>query len=124
MSTLKTGGLHADAIILATPTHTHVELAKELIGSGLAVLIEKPLAVTGVEGRNLLKACLADQNGVYMVGHHRRHNCYVMAIKEVLDEKQLGTVVAVNGGEIALHSSTEYLCRPLTIVRSLGDAQI
>lgn len=95
----KSGDVKADAIILATPTHTHIPMAKSLVGSGLTVLIEKPLAPTGDEGRKFLEICRADTRGTYMVGHHRRHNCYVKAVKDVLDKKELGRVVAINGGK-------------------------
>jgi len=95
----KSGELRANGIILATPTHTHTAMAKLFVGSGLAVFIEKPLAPTGEEGRQFLEISKADSHSVYMVGHHRRHNCFVRAIKDVLEKKQLGRVVAVNGGE-------------------------
>lgn len=74
-------------------------MAKSLVGSGLAVFIEKPLSPTGDEGRQFLEICKTDTSGVYMVGHHRRHNCYVKAIKDVLGKNELGRVVGVNGGE-------------------------
>ena len=74
-------------------------MAECLVGTGLTVLIEKPLAPTGDEGRRFLEICKADTKGTYMVGHHRRHNCYVRAIKDVLDKKELGRIVAVNGGK-------------------------
>jgi hypothetical protein len=121
----KSGDLEANAIILATPTHTHIPMAKVLVGSSLAVFIEKPLAPTGAEGRQFLEICKADARGVYMVGHHRRHNCYVRAIKDVLDRKDLGRVVAVNGGE----TNAAYPCGIgstafLIFDSSLGAAQI
>ncbi len=94
----KAGTVKADAIILATPTHTHVPLTKELLGTGLAVLIEKPVATSAAEGRDLLRACQDDHNGVYMVGHHRRHHAQVRAVKHTVDSGVLGTVMAVNGG--------------------------
>lgn len=99
MSAHKAGDTKADAVILATPTHTHIPMAECLVGTGLTVLIEKPLAPTGDEGRRFLEICKADTKGTYMVGHHRRHNCYVRAIKDVLDKKELGRIVAVNGGK-------------------------
>ena len=95
----KSGNLAVDAVILATPTQTHVTLAQSFVGSGLSLLIEKPLSATGRDGKNLLALSKQDTRGVYMVGHHRRHNAYVKAIKDVLDKKKLGNIVAVNGGE-------------------------
>lgn len=94
------GEVAVDALILATPTHTHISMASELLGSSLSVLIEKPLSSTGAEGRQYLEASRAGSKGVYMVGHHRRHNCYVRAIKDVLEKQELGRIIAVNGGEM------------------------
>ena len=36
--------LHADFAIVATPTHTHVEVAQPLLDAGIPCLVEKPLA--------------------------------------------------------------------------------
>jgi predicted dehydrogenase len=95
----KSGDLAVDAIILATPTQTHVTLAQSLAENGLSLLIEKPLSATGRDGKSLLALSKQDARSVYMVGHHRRHNAYVKAVKHVLDKKKLGDIVAVNGGE-------------------------
>ena len=62
-------------------------------------LIEKPLSAAGKDGKTLLALAKQDTKGAYMVGHHRRHNAYVEAVKHVLDDKKLGDIVAVNGGK-------------------------
>jgi predicted dehydrogenase len=116
----KLGDLAVDGVILATPTQTHVPLAQSFVGSGLSILIEKPLSATGADGKSLLAFSKQDTKGVYMVGHHRRHNAYVKAVKEVLDKKQLGDVVAVNGGELR-HSIHSYIA--LINSDSLGNAK-
>ena len=92
------GNSAAQAIILATPTHTHVPQAKRLLELDLGILVEKPVAVTGESGRELLAASKARENSPVMVGHHRRHNCYVRAIKKVIEDGKLGKIIAVNGG--------------------------
>jgi predicted dehydrogenase len=94
----KVGRSVAEAIILATPTHTHVPLARKLLEHNIAILIEKPVAVTGQDGRELIAACQSHESSVVMVGHHRRHNCYVRAIKKVVEGGKLGKIMAVNGG--------------------------
>ncbi len=45
-----------DAVTIATPPHTHCELALEAISAGTHVLCEKPLARDRVEARRMLEA--------------------------------------------------------------------
>ena len=43
-----------DAVIIATPTDTHAEVAAECLHAGVHVLLEKPMAASPVEGEALL----------------------------------------------------------------------
>ncbi|KIX95965.1 uncharacterized protein Z520_08220 [Fonsecaea multimorphosa CBS 102226] len=99
LASLRAGEILADAVILATPNNTHAPLATKLVVAGLAVLVEKPFTATGAEGRELLKARSEAPSGkaVVMVGHHRRHNPYTIAVKQAIDEGRLGRIVAING---------------------------
>jgi predicted dehydrogenase len=45
-----------DAVTIATPPHTHAELALEAIGAGRHILCEKPFARDTAEGRTVLGA--------------------------------------------------------------------
>ena len=98
LKSVKSGGCSADAVILATPTHTHASLAKDLVAEGLAVLVEKPFAVNSAEGRELLESYSSKKKALIMVGHHRRHNLYAVTVKNIVKAGQLGKIVAVNGG--------------------------
>ena len=100
------GDLKVNAVILATPTQTHVSLAQLFADSGISLLIEKPLSGTGQDGKSLLALSKQDTKGVYLVGHHRRHNSYVKAVKDVLSNNKLGKVTAVNGGESKIRASS------------------
>ena len=62
-----------DALIVATPTTAHHDLALAAIERGVPVLIEKPLARTVEEGLELVRA--AERAGVLLqVGHIERFN--------------------------------------------------
>ena len=98
-------------MILATPTHTHASLAKVIVNEGLSVLVEKPLASNSVEGRDLLRSYHSGKRGLIMVGHHRRHNSYAIAVRDAIKEGQLGTIVAVNG-IWAMRKPKEYFAIP------------
>ena len=71
-----------DAVTIATPTVTHLELAKIFIENKVAVMIEKPLAVNVKEGREIVE--LAKKNEVVVaVGHSERCNPVVQAMKRL-----------------------------------------
>jgi predicted dehydrogenase len=62
-----------DCVSVATPTATHREVAAAAIARGVHVLVEKPLAASLVDARELVRA--ADERGVLLfVGHLERFN--------------------------------------------------
>src|ERR1700730_11521651 len=69
-----------DAVTIAAPTHLHHEIALACIARGIHVLVEKPIASSVEEGREVVAA--AARAGVtLMVGHVERFNPAVAAIK-------------------------------------------
>jgi len=71
-----------DAVTIATPTVTHLKLAKIFIKKQIAVLIEKPLAANVREGRKIV--AIAKKHGtVVAVGHSERCNPVAQAIKRL-----------------------------------------
>jgi predicted dehydrogenase len=63
----------ADAIVVATPTVSHAEIAHFLLDRGRDVLIEKPMTVTLEEADELLAISRA-RGGLIAVGHVERYN--------------------------------------------------
>ena len=75
--------LGVDALVIAAPTHLHHSIAIECISAGVHVLVEKPIAPTVEEGRQIVAA--ARTKGVkLMVGHVERFNPSVQTIKQAL----------------------------------------
>ena len=71
-----------DAVTIATPTTTHLQLAKVFLKQRIPVLIEKPLAASVREGRKIVS--LANKyDTVVAVGHSERCNPVVQAIKRL-----------------------------------------
>jgi predicted dehydrogenase len=67
-----------DAVTVATPTASHVEVAMPFFVAGVGVLVEKPLASSLEEADGLLRA--AEKSGaVLAVGHTERFNPAVQA---------------------------------------------
>jgi predicted dehydrogenase len=72
-----------DAAIVATPTVTHETVAESLLGSGLDVLIEKPIADSAEAGERLTR--LAEENGqILQVGHLERFNPAVLELGKLV----------------------------------------
>jgi len=81
-----------EAAVIATPTETHHAIARELIGMGKHLLVEKPIASSFAQGRELL--ALAEARGTRLaVGHVERFNPAVRKLREVLREGWLGTPI-------------------------------
>jgi predicted dehydrogenase len=71
-----------DAIDVVAPTNYHFELCEKAIKKGKHVFVEKPLANTMDEARQLVK--LAAESGIkFQVGHVERFNPAFLAIKEM-----------------------------------------
>ena len=78
-----------DGILLATPVSTHYELGKRCLEAGKHVLIEKPLASTVEECKELIE--LAERNGlILMPGHTFLYSPPVVKVKELLMARELG----------------------------------
>ncbi len=78
-----------EAAIIATPTTYHHAIGIELLGCGVPLLIEKPIALTGAEANELV--ALARQKGVTLqVGHVERFNPALTAVAaDVRDPKYI-----------------------------------
>lgn len=75
------------AVVVATPTSTHFEVAGTLLENGIHVLVEKPLAATMEEARTLVD--IAEANGLMLqVGHLERFNPVVVALAEHVEQPQ------------------------------------
>lgn len=93
---------HADAVVIATPTTTHVDLALAAIAAGKHVLVEKPLADTRHHAVRIVDA--AHDAGVTLaVGHIERHNPAVAYAKRAVQSGELGTLLTMMGRRVSAH---------------------
>jgi predicted dehydrogenase len=70
-----------DCASVATPTALHHAIARDLLGRGIDVLVEKPLTSTVEQGRDLLEVA-ARGGRVLQVGHLERFNPAMLAVAE------------------------------------------
>jgi predicted dehydrogenase len=72
-----------DAAIVAVPTSVHAEVGCRLLGQGIDILVEKPIAGDLDSGRALLEAATRNQR-ILQVGHLERFNPAVIALKKMV----------------------------------------
>jgi predicted dehydrogenase len=68
-----------DCAIVATPTTTHFEVARELLEAGVDVMVEKPITTTADEARRLIEIA-AKHGRIVQVGHVERYNPAIAAV--------------------------------------------
>jgi predicted dehydrogenase len=105
-----------DAVLLATPVGTHHAMARDALRAGKHVFVEKPLAQTSAECRELI-GLADDRSLVLMPGHTFLYSPPVRKVKELLDAGELGqlyfgTFSRVNLG---IHQGD------VSVVRDLGS---
>jgi scyllo-inositol 2-dehydrogenase (NADP+) len=83
-----------DLVVVATPNSSHVELAKAALNAGKHVVVDKPLAPTSAEARELIELANA-QGKVLAPFHNRRFDGDFLTIRKLVAEGTLGRVVQV-----------------------------
>jgi predicted dehydrogenase len=84
-----------DAVVVATPVHSHYRLARAALEAGKHVMVEKPLTSKASQAHELVD--LAKKNGLsLMVGHTFVYNPAVDAVREVVQSGQLGNIYYIN----------------------------
>jgi myo-inositol 2-dehydrogenase/D-chiro-inositol 1-dehydrogenase len=78
-----------DAIFVSTPNFTHVKLAREIIGAGKDLFMEKPCGVTRAECHELL-ALVQGTKQIVMIGHEFRYSPYFQRIRELVEHGTVG----------------------------------
>jgi predicted dehydrogenase len=90
-----------DAVVLATAVSSHYTMAKQALGRGKHVLVEKPLARTSDEVLDLIE--IAETAGkVLMVDHTFLYTSAVRRIKSLIDSGELGELLYFDSVRISL----------------------
>jgi predicted dehydrogenase len=90
-----------DAVLVATPPSTHVDLALAAIEAGKHVLVEKPLATSSQDGERLISAA-ASASTVLMVGHTFEYNAAVRKLHDVMSNDGLGRLHYIDTARLNL----------------------
>jgi len=80
-----------DAVVVATPEQTHLTIARDVIGAGKHLLLEKPAAGTAEDADSLL-ALATTATPVCLVGHLLRHDARIEQARTAVLAGNLGDV--------------------------------
>jgi predicted dehydrogenase len=85
----------AEAIIVATPADSHVEICRHALARNLAVLLEKPVAASAASAAPLLAAERASK-GFVLPGHVLRHSKAHRRLVDIVRSGEIGEALYVN----------------------------
>jgi predicted dehydrogenase len=104
-----------DAILIATPVFTHVDLCTRSLLSGKHTFVEKPLA-TALDSADGLLVLAQEQERVLMCGHTFLYSSPVRAVRTMLEDDVLGDVLFVSSSRVnlGLHQ------RDISVIWDLG----
>ena len=90
-----------DAVAIATPVHTHYDLALQALQSGKHVLVEKPMASSSEQAQHLIDEA-KKRNLILMVDHTFVYTGAVRKIAELVKSGTLGEVLYYDSTRINL----------------------
>ncbi len=84
------------AVVIALPTALHAEVACRAFAAGKHVFVEKPIALTMIEGRRVV-AAWRQARTVGAVGYNFRRNPIVESARRAVAAGDLGSLVGIQG---------------------------
>lgn len=97
---------NVDAVIIATPTSTHKDIAIDCLQAGKDVLVEKPLARTYLEAKQINDTAKKSKK-ILMVGMNLRYRPDTMILRSLMNSNEIGEPFYVKCGWIRKQSSSE-----------------
>lgn len=115
-----------DAVSIVVPTSLHLEVARPFLEAGTHMLMEKPIASTVPDGREIVR--LADEyHAILQIGHLERFNAGVMALANSI--KQPRFIEAHRMSPFVARATdvdvvSDLMIHDIDIILSLVDAEI
>lgn len=80
-----------DVAVIATPNVFHAPISEQMIRAGIAVVIDKPIAIDSVSAQSVVD--LAEENNVLLtVFQNRRWDGDFLTVKSLLEQHELGKI--------------------------------
>ncbi|MDZ7263685.1 MAG: Gfo/Idh/MocA family oxidoreductase [candidate division KSB1 bacterium] len=83
-----------DAVAIATPVRTHLQIARDCLAANKHILIEKPITASVKECSELIRLANA-QGKILMVGHTFEYTASVNKMAEIIDSNELGDILYI-----------------------------
>ncbi|MFZ0973840.1 MAG: Gfo/Idh/MocA family oxidoreductase [Solirubrobacteraceae bacterium] len=90
-----------DAVLIATPVHTHHMLAAQALAAGKHVFVEKPLAQSSELADDLV-ALARERDLILMCGHTFLYSPPVRAVKRLIEAGTLGDIFFISSSRVNL----------------------
>ena len=115
-----------DAVSIVVPTTYHYQVAMPFINAGVNILLEKPIAATVEQARELVKAA-DERNLVLQIGHLERFNAGIVALSELVDTPRF--IEAHRLGEFTVRATdvdvvTDLMIHDIDIILSLTKSNV
>lgn len=86
-----------DAVVIATPTPAHYQIAHEFLSRGIHVLVEKPVTPTLAQAKKLFQLAQQHQCALH-IGHVERYNHAFLTAQKILSGESPELFRAVRSG--------------------------
>jgi predicted dehydrogenase len=90
-----------DVVAIATPVHTHHQLAADALNANKHVFVEKPLAASSRQCESLIDLAIRHRCKL-MVGHTFIYTAAVQKMHEIIETGQLGELYYINSQRLNL----------------------
>ena len=84
----------ADGVIIATPDRLHYQPALAYANLGYHILLEKPMAQTELECREIVRT-VKNKGIIFGVCHVLRYTTYTQKVKDIVDSGRLGQIINI-----------------------------
>jgi len=78
-------------VVISSPATLHYSMVKKALEAGKDVFVEKPLALTGKEGQELVEIAKS-KDKILMTGHLLEYHPAIVKLKELVDKGELGEI--------------------------------
>ncbi len=97
---------NAEAVIIATPTSSHKEIAIASLKAQKDILVEKPLARSFAEAKPVVEAAKRNKKKI-MVGMNLRYRPDAMLLKSLINAGEIGEPIYIKASWVRRQSSLE-----------------